>query len=69
NTGSSNVTLRCSSFKEEYGFGLGVSGEEVYVGSGVDWEGTCGEYHLEGSNVGNSIGLLESEFVTSREGG
>ena len=41
----------------------------MYVGSGVDWEGMCGEYHLEGSNVGNSRGLLESEFVTSREGG
>ena len=41
-------------FKEESGLGLGVSGEEVYVGSGVDWEGMCGEYHPEGSNVVNS---------------
>ena len=48
---------------------MGVWGEEVYVGSIVDWEGMCGEYHVEGSNVGNSRGLLESEFVTSREGG
>ena len=48
---------------------MGVSGEEVYVGSGVDWEGMCGEYHPKGSNDGNSRGLLESEFVTSHEGG
>jgi hypothetical protein len=33
---------------------LGVLGEEVYVGLGVDWEEMCGEYLLEGSNVGNS---------------
>ena len=53
NTGSSGVTLKSSLFKEGSGFGLGVSSEEVYVGSRVDWEGMCGEYHLEGSNVGN----------------
>ena len=41
----------------------------MYVGSGVEWEEMCGEYLPEGSNVGNSRGLLESEFVTSREGG
>ena len=69
NTGSSGVTLRGSSIKEESGFRLGVSGEEVYVGLELDSEGMCGEYHSEGSNVGNSIGLLESEFVTSCEGG
>ena len=63
NTGSSNVTSQSSSFKVESGFGLGVLGEEVYVGLGVDWEGMCGEYLPEGSNVGNSRGLLESEFV------
>ena len=56
-------------FKQESGFGLEVSGEEVYVGSVVDWEGMCGEYRMEGSNVANSIGLLESEFVTSHEAG
>ena len=47
-------------FKEGFGFGLGVSGEEVYVTEGVDWEGIWVEYHLEGSNVGNSRGLLDS---------
>ena len=46
-----------------------VSGEEVYVGSWVDWEWICGEYLSEGSNVGNSRGLLESKFVNSRTGG
>ena len=69
NTGSSDVTPQISSFKEGSGFGLGVLGEEVYVGSGVDWDGMCGEYHPEGLNVGNSRGLLESEFLTSYEGG
>jgi hypothetical protein len=48
---------------------LGVSSDEVHVGSEVDWEGMCGEYHLEGSKVENSRGLLESEFATSRAGG
>ena len=33
-TGSSSVTPHISLFKEEYGFGSGVLGEEVYVGLG-----------------------------------
>lgn len=57
------------SFKEGFVFGLGVSSEEVYVGSGVDWEGMCGEYILEASKVENSRALLESESLTSRKGG
>ena len=44
-------------------------GEEVYVASGVEWEGMRGEYLPEGSNVGNSRGLFESELLTSHEGG
>jgi hypothetical protein len=48
---------------------LGVLGEEVYVGSCVDWEEIWVEYHPKGSKVGNSRGLLESESLTSREGG
>ena len=69
NTGSSSVTPKNSSFKEESEFRLGVSGEEVYVGSGMVWEGMCGEYLPEGSNVGNSRGLLENDFVTLHEDG
>ena len=41
----------------------------MYVGSRVDWEGMGREYLPEGLNVGNSRGFLESEFVTSHEGG
>ena len=67
--GSSSVTLRSSSFKEGYGFGLRVLGEEVYVGSGVDWKGIWVEYHLKGSNVGNSRGFLENDSLTSCKGG
>ena len=51
--GSSGVTSRNSLFKEESRFGSGVSGEEVYVISGVDWEGIYGEYRSEGSKVRN----------------
>jgi hypothetical protein len=40
---SSGMTPWSSSFKQEFGFGSGFSGEEVYVGSKVDWEGICGE--------------------------
>ena len=69
NIGSSSITPRGSLFKEESRLGLGVSGEEVYVGSRVVWEGMCGEYLPEGSNVGNSRGLFESELLTSCEGG
>ena len=68
-TGSSGITPRSSSFKEGSRFGLGVSGEEVYVISWVDWEGIWVEYHSKGSKVGNSRGLLESEPSTSRGGG
>ena len=68
-TGYFGVTPQTSSFKEEYGFGSRVSGEEVYVGLGVDWEGICGEYLLEGSIVGKSRGLSETESITSHEGG
>ena len=49
--------------------GFGVSGEEVYVGSGVDQEGNFGVYLLEGSYVGNSKGLFKSELLTLCEGG
>ena len=69
NTCSSDVTLRGSSTKEESSFGLEVSGEEVYVGLGVEWEEMCEEYIPKGSNVGNPRGLFESEFITLREGG
>lgn len=55
--------------KEESRFSLKVSGEEVYVGSGVDWEEMCRDYLPKGLNVGNSRGLFQSEFVTSQEGG
>ena len=58
--GSSSVTIWSSSIKEESGLGLEVSGEELYVGSRVDWEGMCGEYLPEGLNVGNSRGLFKS---------
>ena len=49
--------------------GFGVSGEEVYVGSGVDWEGNFGVYLPEGSYFGNYKGLFERELLFSREGG
>ena len=68
-TWSSGLTPWSSSFKYGSRFGLGVSGEEVYLGLGVDWEEIWVEYHPEGSKVGNSRGLLESESVTSCEGG
>ncbi|CAF4456725.1 unnamed protein product, partial [Adineta steineri] len=48
--------------------GFGVSGEEVYVGSGVAREANFGVYLLEGSYVGNSKGLFESGHLVSREG-
>ena len=56
------MTPQSSLFKEESGFGLGVLGEEVYVGSGVVWEGMCGEYLPERSKVGNSRGLSEVDL-------
>jgi hypothetical protein len=49
--------------------GFGVSGEEVYVGSGVDQEGNFGVYLLEGSNVGNSKVFCERDLLFSHEGG
>ena len=49
--------------------GFGVLGEEVYVGLGVDQEGTLGVYVPEGSYVGNAKGLFESHILVSREGG
>ena len=69
NIGSSNVTPRSSTFEEDFGLEFGVSGEEVYEGSGVDQEGKFGVYLLEGSYVGNSKGLFESDLLLSREGG
>ena len=48
--------------------GFGVSGEEVYIGSGVDQEGNFGVYLLEGSYVGNSKGLFEIDLLFSCEG-
>ena len=68
-TSSFGVTPQISLFKEGSGFDLGVSSEEVYVRSTVDWEGIWVEYRTEGSNVGNSRGLLDSDYVTSCEGG
>ena len=53
NTGSSGVTPRGFSFKEESRLRMRVLGEEVYVGLGVEWEKMCGEYIPEGLNVGN----------------
>ena len=41
----------------------------MYVRLGVDWEGIWVEYHLEGSKVENLRCLLESESLTSCEGG
>ena len=69
NTGSSGVTPRRSSFEEESGLGFGVSGEEVYVGSGEDREGKFGLYLPEGLYVGNAKGLFESDLLISCEGG
>ena len=45
--------------------GFGVLGEEVYVGSGVDWEGNFGVYLPEGLYVGNSTGLFERYLLVS----
>ena len=49
--------------------GFGVSGEEVYIGSGVDWEGNFGVYLLERSYVGNYKVLCERDLLVSCEGG
>jgi hypothetical protein len=49
--------------------GIGVSGEEVYIGSGVHQEVNFGVYLLEGSYVGNSKGLCERDLLVSREDG
>ena len=53
NTGSSGVTPRISSFGGDSMLGFGVSVEEVYIGSGVDWEGTFRVYLPEILYVGN----------------
>ena len=45
--GSFGVTPQSSSFEEDSGLGFGVSGEEVYVGSGIVGEGKFGVYLLE----------------------
>ena len=49
--------------------GFGVSGEEVYIGSGVDQEGNFGVYIPERLYVGNSKVLCERDLLVSREGG
>ena len=67
--GSSGVTPQISSFEEESGLGMGVLGEEVYVGSRVDQEGMCGVYLPEGSYLGNAKGLFKSDLLVSSEGG
>ena len=62
NIGSFSVTPQSSSFEGDFRLGFGVSGEEVYVGSGVDCEGNFGGYLPEGSYVGNSKVLLKEIF-------
>ena len=49
--------------------GFGVSGEEVYIGSGVDQEGNFRVYLPERSYIGNSKVLCERDLLASREGG
>ena len=49
--------------------GFGVSGEEVYIGSGVDWEGNFQVYLPKRSYVGNSKVLFKRDLLFSREGG
>ena len=49
--------------------GFGVSGEEVYIGSGVDQEGNFRVYLPERSYVGNSKVMFERDLLVSREGG
>ena len=68
NIGSSSVTPRSSSFEGDSGLGFGVSGEEVYVGSGVDREGKFGVYLPEGSYARNAKDLFQSDLLVSREG-
>ena len=41
----------------------------MYEGSRVDREGKFGVYIREGSYVGNSKGLFESDLLVSCEGG
>jgi hypothetical protein len=68
-TGSFSVTPQSSSYEGDSGLGFGVSGEEVYVGPGVDREGKFEVYLPEGSYVGNAKGLFESDLFVSCEGG
>ena len=49
--------------------GFGVSGEEVYIGSGVDREGNFQVYLPERSYVGNSNVLCERDLLVSCKGG
>jgi hypothetical protein len=69
NIGSSGVTPRSSSFEGDSRLGFGVSGEEVYVGSGVDREESFGIYLPNGSYVGTSKVLCERDLLVSCEGG
>ena len=49
--------------------GFGVSGEEVYIGLGVDQEGNFRVYLPERLYVGNSKVLCERDLLVSCEGG
>ena len=49
--------------------GFGASGEEVYIGLGVDREGNFQVYLQERSYVGNSKVLCERDLLVSHEGG
>ena len=49
--------------------GFGVSGEEMYIGSGVDQEGNFGVYLPLRTYVGNSNVLFERDLLVSRKGG
>ena len=49
--------------------GFGVSGEEVYIVSGVDREGNFQVYLPERSYVGNSKVLSKRDLLVSHEGG
>ena len=69
NTGSSGITPPSSLFEGASRLGFGVSGEEVYVGLGVDREGKFGVYLPKGSYVGNYKVLCAIDLLVSCEGG